>query len=480
MKIAFIILAHNEPVFLIRIVDKLRAQGGLIVIHFDKNGSPADLALITEHFSSDAQVVILSEIRGAWGKWSLVDAELRCLREIRTLGWEPDYVHLMSGSEYPIKSLATLENFLEENSNLDFIESVDISRHSWVQGGLEIERFQYHFPFCYRYPTAQFTACLEIQKLFNLKRTPPYWIQPRLGSQWWTLRWKTCSHFLDYLKDHPKVSKYFKTTLIPDESFFQSLVSHLIPKEEIAQTQLVFHHLCKNTRPYVFKNGHEELVGKLPHFFIRKISTEATELLEHIDGLNTGRTPSSEELVQAAKSARASIDSYFQLTDDTPWIDAKNTPTVNLSELPQIILLAHEVGANLTEIKESVSDLEGIEYLGGIFSNSDEGCRFSRLLKLNRETYVDDHWVCFFSNVLKFYEGIKFVVITVTPEDEYLPDQIIHKHKEFIPLILKGSCNLLRHKKIRDLLSSNKDATFINTTKLSSPDICEAIKNIII
>ncbi len=249
MRIAFIILAHDHPVFLERLIGKLLSQGAMVVLHLDRKAGKHVLADLVRSFDTHSdRFHAFSRVRGEWGKWSLVEAELEALRVIARIGWSPDYVHLMSGTEYPIKSLDKLREFLESNRNRDFMECVDIRKKTWVQGGLEIERFQYHFPFCYRHPTLRFHLFYHLQKKLGLKREIPMNLKPMMGSQWWTLRWTSCVLLLEFIRTNPDLVRYFRTILIPDETFFQTLLSELLPSDEISNVQLMFHMLCPHTR----------------------------------------------------------------------------------------------------------------------------------------------------------------------------------------------------------------------------------------
>jgi hypothetical protein len=99
-----------------------------------------------------------------------------------------------------------------------------------------------------------------------------------IGSQWACLRRRTIEAILDFVSQRPDVVRFFKTTWIPDETFFQTLVRHLIPAAEIESRTLTFLMFSDYGMPVVFYNDHYDLLLSQDFLFARKISPEATEL----------------------------------------------------------------------------------------------------------------------------------------------------------------------------------------------------------
>lgn len=280
MNIGFIILAHNEPETVSRLVSILATGDNRIVIHFDAS-SPAKQREQVARLESEYPgiVRVISKIHCRWGEWSLVEAVLLALEEFQSMSDKPDFVHLMSASDFPIRPIADMRNFLQRYPNQDYIESHDITKKAWVKGGLSMERFEFYFPVNFRSSRQTFLLIARLQRMLKMKRKIPLAMTPHMGSQWWTLRWSTCKKILDFTKQHPKIIRYFRSTWIPDESFFPTLVGHLIPHGEIANIQLLLHHFTPVGRPYIIYSDHVPIVRKLPHFFVRKVSPSAREPL---------------------------------------------------------------------------------------------------------------------------------------------------------------------------------------------------------
>jgi hypothetical protein len=106
-----------------------------------------------------------------------------------------------------------------------------------------------------------------------------------IGSQWWCLRRATVEAVLAFCRARPEVIRFFRTTWIPDETFFQTLVRHLVPEAEIRSRTLTFLLFTDYGVPVTFCNDHYDLLVSQNHLFARKISPDATELKARLGAL---------------------------------------------------------------------------------------------------------------------------------------------------------------------------------------------------
>ena len=79
--------------------------------------------------------------------------------------------------------------------------------------------------------------------------------------------------------------RFFRTTWIPDETFFQTLVRHLVPEREIEGRTLTFLMFSDYGMPITFYNDHYTLLLGQDFLFARKISPDATELRARLGAL---------------------------------------------------------------------------------------------------------------------------------------------------------------------------------------------------
>ncbi|MES2657313.1 MAG: beta-1,6-N-acetylglucosaminyltransferase [Verrucomicrobiota bacterium] len=369
MNLGFIILAHHQPDAVRRLVDLLAIDGNRVVIHFDTSATRADQQAVARIAAEKpGQVTVISKVHCVWGEWSLVDAVLHALREFEKLPDRPDYIHLMSGADFPIRPVAELQEFLRRNPNRDFIECCDITQKAWVKGGLGTERLRFFYPFNFRTHRAAFDRMVRWQRKLKIRRRMPMDLKPHMGSQWWTLRWPTCKKVLDFTREHPEVPKFFKSTWIPDESYFQTVIARIIPRWQIADLQLMFHHLTPAGRPYVFYNDHLPLLQRLPHFFVRKVSPEASVLLENLYQQNgpARRIPKVKALVKTRELIQAKIDENHTFTTGVPGYYQDKMQVVLKSEEPgglpkQLVVRSSITRPVVMLFVENADELAGLE-----------------------------------------------------------------------------------------------------------------------
>ena len=111
-----------------------------------------------------------------------------------------------------------------------------------------------------------------------ISRAIPGDLQAMIDSQWWCLRRRTIEWILNFCRKRPEVVRFFRTTWIPDETFFQTLVRHLVPKGEIRSRALTFLMFSDYGMPVSFYSDHYDLLLSQDFLFARKISPEAHEL----------------------------------------------------------------------------------------------------------------------------------------------------------------------------------------------------------
>jgi len=284
-KIAFILLCHKNPGEVIHQARRLTRVGDCMAIHFDANSPKEDYETIRNALG-DMEGVVLAKKRVAcgWGAWSLVQATLNAVEAAVEAFPDATHFYMLSGDCMAIKSAEYVHEFLDSHDN-DFIESYDFFASDWIKTGIKEERLIYRHFFNERKQKALFYGAMELQKRLGLTRQPPEDIQMMIGSQWWCLRRPTIEAILGFLKKRPDVTRFFKTTWIPDETFFQTLVRHLVPEREIENRTLTFLMFSDYGMPVTFYDDHYDLLLSQDFLFARKISPEASKLRQRLGRL---------------------------------------------------------------------------------------------------------------------------------------------------------------------------------------------------
>ena len=284
-KIAFILLCHRDPASIIRQAQQLTAAGDFIAIHFDARAPASAFDAIQGALSDNPNVTFATRrIKCGWGEWSLVQATLYAVEAAVAAFPKASHFYMVSGDCMAIKSARYTHDFLDAE-DIDYIESFDYIESNWIKTGFKEERLIYRHLFNERTQKWLFYTSFNLQKRFGLTRDIPKDLQMMIGSQWWCLRRRTIEAILDFVKKRKDVMRFFRTTWIPDETFFQTIVRHLVPATQIRPRTLTFLMFTDYGMPVTFYNDHYDLLLGQNALFARKISPEAIELKERLGTL---------------------------------------------------------------------------------------------------------------------------------------------------------------------------------------------------
>lgn len=146
MKHAFIVLAHGNTTVLekcMRVLDDTRFD---FYIHIDKKTELTD-ELCNRLRSScvNSNVYILdNRVSVIWGYYSMSVAEFNLMTAVVDSNCDYDYVHLISGSDFPLMTPNELDSFFEINKGKEFVR---IWGKNGEQNGEGNWRMNYRYPF---------------------------------------------------------------------------------------------------------------------------------------------------------------------------------------------------------------------------------------------------------------------------------------------------------------------------------------------
>ncbi|MCQ0970814.1 beta-1,6-N-acetylglucosaminyltransferase [Paracoccus sp. TK19116] len=390
-KIAFILLCHKNPDGVIAQVNRLTGSGDYVALHYDGRAPLAEWQRIETALAGNPRVVFAGRrIRCGWGEWSLVAATLEAVRAALDTFADASHLYMMSGDCMPVKSSAYAHEMLDAE-DVDYIENVDFFDSDWIKTGFKAERLIYRHWFNERRNKRLFYASQNLQARLGLTRKVPDGLAMRIGSQWWCLRRQTVEAVLDFAARRRDVMRFFATTWIPDETFFQTLVPHLVPANQIASRTLTFLMFTDYGMPVTFYNDHFDLLLRQDYLFARKVSPEAQDLLQQLADLwQSDRTdfPISGEgpalhrfLVSRGREGRRFAPRFW---DDAAILDRGD-------RLHVIVAKKWHVAKRLTAAIRDRTELPAIDYvfneidaglpdLGGIETTLDKRQRHRRAL----------------------------------------------------------------------------------------------------
>ena len=224
MKIAHLILAHNNPEQLNRLVKKLQHPDADIYIHLDLK---TDIAAFGSVFANNNTFVVNGRVKVYWGSYSIVQATLNGFKEILRAKKGYDYINILSTNDYPIKSADTIHQYFCRHPDKIFIEYFDEQSDWWKKIKTRVTKYHltdYNFPGQYK-----------IQNILNAffpDRKPPAGLVFVGFSQWMTITEEAARYVLQYLINTPKVYKFFRLSWGADEVVIHTILynSHLKDK----------------------------------------------------------------------------------------------------------------------------------------------------------------------------------------------------------------------------------------------------------
>lgn len=237
MKIAYIILTHKEPKQLIRLVHRLNPEKNSFFIHIDKKVDNTVYDKMKHGLNHFPNIFFLKRYRCFWGDFSLVKATIEGINTLLARKVPFDWLILLSGQDYPIKSNLQIERFLEKHQGTSFIEYFPLPnfKNDWgdENGGLDrIEYWNFRlFNKRFRFTDKPLDCSREVliqlpawPLLFASKRKFPKGLSPFGGGEWWCLPRDCIEYIHSFIRRNPAFVRFFRYVHIPDEIFFQTVV----------------------------------------------------------------------------------------------------------------------------------------------------------------------------------------------------------------------------------------------------------------
>jgi hypothetical protein len=224
VRICFLVLVHNHVNHYQRLISALAGPNSGIFVHLDARVESKPFQTSSADFGA---TYISNRVAVNWGGWSLVQASLNLMVAAEESGERFDYYCLISGSDFPLRAIETISEYLAQNAPADYYNTVRIPSEVANKPSERIDRFHFDVggatPGILARLMRRANATIEKKQLRrNYERR--LGLTPCGGSQWWTLKRETFTYVLDYVRKNPSVSKFFRNVYVPDESFFQTIL----------------------------------------------------------------------------------------------------------------------------------------------------------------------------------------------------------------------------------------------------------------
>jgi len=234
VSVAYVVLAHQRPGQLLRLLRRLESGGGVALVHYDRRSDDAEFAQLQAAAAASRQIVLLERQACRWGGFSLVAVMLRALRELRARGDAFSHAIFLSGQDYPLMSAARIETVLAERAGTSFLSWHPLPWSAWgARGGLD--RIEYwHLEAWHR------VRARTLRVRPPRRRRLPSGLQPFGGSAHWCLARQAVDYVDELVLRRRDIVRFFRHVWIPDELFFQTvLLSSTLADTVVGET---LHH----------------------------------------------------------------------------------------------------------------------------------------------------------------------------------------------------------------------------------------------
>ena len=277
MKIAHLILVHQNPSQLQRLIQRLAHENAVFYIHVDSKTEISPFLFL----ASKSVIFILKRVNIKWGAYSMVQATVNCLTEVLMADNKYGYINLMSGQDYPLKSAKAIHDFLGQNPNKAFMHSLSVE-NEWQEAIPRLTKYHLtNYDFLGKYTLENI-----LNKWLPSRKLPNNLIA--IGrSQWFTITSQHAEYIITYLKKNKNVKRYFEFTWGSDEFVFQTILFNSIYQKDMVNDNLRYIDWSDgNSSPKTLTINDLDILVNSGKLFARKFNeTYDSAILNELDRL---------------------------------------------------------------------------------------------------------------------------------------------------------------------------------------------------
>jgi Core-2/I-Branching enzyme len=290
--VGFVLLTHNKPHQVVRLVNTLNRMFDRppIACHhdFSKCDLPKNLAsnvaLVHPHFQT------------GWGKFSVIDAMLSALMLMYESPDAPDWFVLLSGADYPIKPA---QQILDDLATSPYDVHIP---HELIQYKAYERHWQEHCH--YRYCSVKFKIPSINKKLQLTQRQitleHPLLTAPFLpfsknfrcfaGEHWFCANRKAAQYLIEFHKSGSALADHYRSldihTMTPDESYYHTIFCNA-PHLKVSQNHWRYIDWSgKGAHPKILQLEDLPEIQSSSAHFARKFDIDGdTKILDALDGI---------------------------------------------------------------------------------------------------------------------------------------------------------------------------------------------------
>jgi len=319
MKIAYLILAQDNPQHCKQLIRALGSPDSTFFVHVDKRSVLDDFLIpgaANLHFEQNRLPIY-------WKEFSVVEATLRLMRTAIYTADRYDYLVLLSDSDYPLRSARYIYHFFAKLRGTEFINCYSMTNGK----GKPLSRLTRYVPRSDQIQDPKRLSELQQQDI-SANRDYQSWLgdlQPYSGSPWWALTHTACQYILDFAEQEQKIVRFFENTLYPAEMFFQTILANSPFRDKIRGSLTYADWSAGGEQPALISEKHltafaaDDFMQGLQLLFARKFPADSETLVAAMDEMIARKEAAIEINEREGDHARTWRSLQFEPDFFFPW-----------------------------------------------------------------------------------------------------------------------------------------------------------------
>ncbi len=282
MKFTYLILVHKNPLQLKRLILALDNENSTFIIHVDSKISiwPFIKQLNIPIRGRLLFVPKRVNVRCDSYSYSIVEAIMNMIVYFFKLKVKSDYIHLLSGQDYPIESNVEIADYFEKNKGKNYINCfsngniqpwdylIEKKYYQGEENGKDVNYSLINF-FEEYVKNIQFSDNIELFR----------------GSKWWSLHYKCLEYIYDQYINNLELFQFFHSYLQPENIIFQTILMNSEFKDRVVNQNLRYNHTCISGKDRKKNRCIDQYKEVYPEFFLfaRKFNAFNDKGLDEID-----------------------------------------------------------------------------------------------------------------------------------------------------------------------------------------------------
>jgi hypothetical protein len=244
-----------------------------------------------DHLSN---VTFLKRHKCYWGDFGHVRATLEGIAYLFNNEIEFDYLILLTGQDYPIKSNREIETFLRKSNGKQFMTYDSLPHEGWQEedgGFASIENWQFRIhntyirvPLDIKSDSVIKSILSQILSIIFHKRTFLKNMIPFTGSSYWCITRELAKHIAEFVNNNQKFVQFFERVFGPDDLIFATLIMNSRFKGNVINDNLRCIRWLGGPHPHIWITEDFPILAKSRALFARKFDAAVdTEILDLID-----------------------------------------------------------------------------------------------------------------------------------------------------------------------------------------------------